>query len=297
MTSFYQGLTISSVFGNTVATNALNGNVSNSIDQTSQTSNYVKTNNYSTIDTNGVVNFNHATVTLTNTNIDFTSATITNFPTSGLGSWTANIAQLNGNTAQLGSTTWNASSVINALGATPENFVLTGANNNSVDNSALPTTLTQNVSNSSTTTTTLQRGTAGVGGLTTVISKNYTLTTSNTGATISTITGLSNIASDKWKIDILIEGATSGTTTGEASSSRFTVFKAGIASAWKVFTQPSYSSDTTKIGLTTLTFNATSGSVTLTQPSTTTNDGATHYNVECTFSPLNSASISAPTLS
>jgi hypothetical protein len=280
-----------------VETNSLSGTVTNSIDHTSNASNTIKSNNYSVVNGSAFVDFTGATVELTNTTVDFNGATITNFPTSDIGTWVGPIAQEGANTAQLGSTTWNAASVINATGATPQNFSLLGASGNSVDNAALPATITKDVSNALTSTTSLQRGTAGTGGFTTVISKNYTLGTSNTTGTICTISGVSNTAADKWKLNITIQGTTSGTSTGEAASASFTLLKAGVAGAWRRLDQPAFSSDTAKIGIPTATFSAVGGTVTLTQPTTTTNDGAVHYNVECVFTPLNSASIATPTLS
>jgi epidermal growth factor receptor substrate 15 len=296
-TSLFPNLTLQNAYNNVVTTDTLSGSVSNSVDQTSHTSNFVKSNNIEFINSSGTANFSSGAVNLSSSTVNFQTSTVNNFPTSQLGTLANTIAQTGTNTAHFGSTTWNASSVINATGATPENFTLTGANGNSVDNAALPATLTQNVSNNNTTTTTLQTGTAGTGGLTTVVSKNYSTTTSNTSGTICTISGLNNVVNNQWKADITISGSTSGTATGSAASAKYTVFKAGPVSAWLVYTQQSWSSNPTYIGIPTITTNPTSGTITVGQPSSTTSDGTANYNVECSFVALNSASITSPTLS
>jgi hypothetical protein len=288
--SIYPNLTFDTAYGNVVATNSLSGTITNSIDYTTATTNSIKTNNFATIGAGAVI-------TLSNATVDFTSSTVTNFPQSSLGTWTNNIAQTSGKTALLGATTWLSGVNIDATGASPRNFALTGANGNSVDNAALPATLTSNVSNASTTTTALSRGTAGTGGLTVTVSKNYTTAASNTALTIATISGVSNTAADKWKMVINISGSTSGTSTGEAVNTSFTLLKTGLAGVWKIMNGPSWATTTTKLAIPTITATPASTNVVINQPATTTTDGAVHYNVEIIFTGLNSAAIATPTLS
>lgn len=180
--------------------------------------------------------------TYPNLKLDLTNGNVVN--TNALsGSITQPILQTTATTAVFGQASFATSGAFDGTNLSTagfKNVAINGANGNSVDNAALPTTITKNVSNTTTTATnligtTVTRGTAGTGSPIVCMSSNFTTVSSITATTIATIGNLTNTG--KWRLDIRVTGSTTGTSTGEATEANWTIIKATPATAWKTYTK------------------------------------------------------------
>lgn len=254
-----------------------------------------------------------------NVNANCITGTITN-SIDTTGNITTGSLTVTGNGATiLGDTSWNTGSTVNGTNATFSNITLTGANGDTVDNAALPNPITVNISNSLTTSSIVQYGIAGTGNVTTIQSKNYTISGSTTSATICTITSTTGIAlTDQFVVKVSLYGSTAGAASTSGVVVR-TSWILNIPGSTKTsatvpnevtLDSPMYTNDIpgTYLGIPTITYAYTdtgtspypySFTITINQVggTGTTSDGAVFYNVKVKFIPLNNTTITYPTLS
>jgi hypothetical protein len=133
-------LRISSESGNTVATDTLQGTVTNPIQTTS----------LSVVAPEGgenVVRLENATIQLKNSTMDFGQATVQNFPSDV--PFNGNVTQSPDQLAKLSDTTWVEDAIVDFNLTTFKNALITGTNGNLVENSALPVVLSRSIDNNS----------------------------------------------------------------------------------------------------------------------------------------------------
>lgn len=217
-----------------------------------------------------------STLDIKNATVDFEGSTILHFPSVAT---TGDVNQSSGASAQLANTSFATGSTFNGTGATFSNLLLTGANGNRVDNATLPANLSTTTVTGTTSITTpiLYNGTAGTGSITQNFGSNFVTTAnSNAAATVATISGL--VAStSKYVLEIFLSGI-SATNVVDVS---FKILKTNTASGFVVTQGSSFTSDSTKLTVPTVTVS--SGSVVINQVATTTSDGVVAWNVKCRY--------------
>jgi hypothetical protein len=196
---------------------------------------------------------------------------------------TGNIAQAATYTATLRNTSWESSSTVNFANATVSNLTLTGASGSSVDNDALPTTITKDINASSVTaasislTGPLSLGNTSVGTARWLNSKNYAGFAYNSTSTIATLT-FSVSTSVAWRCILTITG--SATTGGHYVSVDYLVGKAEGTAAATIFSKLMHTTDDEeRIKFPSLSFNSGTGALTIAHQAATTDAGTSNWSI------------------
>jgi hypothetical protein len=309
--SFASGATVNFA-GATVTNLAISGNVTGDVRQTGSANSHTNTMGDLSFLTGAAINLNSGTISGgtigANTNVSSGTSVFNGITTLGtmalngpfsisgasfdisgatsiigipvVDPVTSSISQAAGKTAVLNATSWNAASAVNFANATISNFSLLGANGNSVDNAALPTTISKTISNSSSvttatlTTTTMNLGPSAYPVL--CVANRYTIAASNSSSVIGYLSGLNLTTSTTWVAEVIVIGS----SNVEYVKTEFVISKGStVTTAPKVLTITQQVTTATKLGSTTAAIDSANNRITFSQPSVTTSDGAAYYRI------------------